>query len=64
MYKPTKIMSAMAAMLPEGSFIRVHRSYIVATTKINSFTPDSVEIRDMKIPIGKLYKNTFLKLMP
>jgi two-component system, LytTR family, response regulator len=54
-------MSAMAAMLPEGSFIRVHRSYIVATAKINSFTPDSIEIRDMKIPVGKLYKNTFLK---
>jgi len=57
-------MSAMEAMLPEGLFIRVHRSYIVATTKINSFTPDSIEIRDMKIPVGKLYKNTFLKSMP
>jgi DNA-binding LytR/AlgR family response regulator len=54
-------MSAMAAMLPEGSFIRVHRSYIVATAKIDSFTPDSIEIRGMKIPVGKLYKNTFLK---
>jgi len=56
-------MSAMEAMLPEGPFIRVHRSYIVATTKINSFTPDSIEIRDMKIPVGKLYKNAFLKSM-
>jgi two-component system, LytTR family, response regulator len=55
-------MSAMAAMLPEGSFIRVHRSYIVAIAKINSFTPDSIEIGDMNIPVGKLYKNTFLKL--
>ena len=55
-------MSAMAAMLPEGSFIRVHRSYIVAKAKINSFTPDSIKIRDMNIPVGKLYKNTFLKL--
>jgi two-component system LytT family response regulator len=57
-------MSAMAAMLPEGLFIRVHRSYIVATTKIDSFTPDSIDIRDMKIPVGKLYKNSFLKSMP
>lgn len=57
-------MSAMEAMLPEGLFIRVHRSYIVATTKIKSFTPDTIEIRDMKIPVGKLYKNTFLKSMP
>jgi two-component system LytT family response regulator len=54
-------MSAMAAMLPEGRFIRVHRSYIVATAKIDSFTPDSIEIRDIKIPVGKLYKNAFLK---
>ena len=54
-------MSAMEAMLPEGLFIRVHRSYIVATTKIKSFTPDTIEIRDMKIPVGKLYKNAFLK---
>lgn len=56
-------MSAMEAMLPEGLFARVHRSYIVSIPKINSFTPDSIEIRGMKIPIGKLYKNSFLKLL-
>jgi DNA-binding LytR/AlgR family response regulator len=56
-------MPAMEAMLPEGLFIRVHRSYIVATTKVSSFTPDTIDIRGMKIPVGKLYKSSFLRLL-
>jgi DNA-binding LytR/AlgR family response regulator len=45
-------------------FLRIHRSYIVNTTKVTAFTALDVEIRDKEIPIGASYKNevsTFLK---
>ena len=49
--------------LPE-SFIQIHKSYIVNTKAINTFSTDTVIINQIKIPIGNQYKNqltTFLK---
>jgi len=55
-------ISSIEAMLSGNEFIRIHRSYIVAINKIKSLTNELVEIGDTEIPIGKLYKNSFLKL--
>jgi DNA-binding LytR/AlgR family response regulator len=38
-------------------FLRVHRSYIVNTTKVTAFTSLDVEIGRQEIPIGASYKN-------
>jgi hypothetical protein len=58
----TKNSMAMAeAMLPEESFVRVHRSYIVAKDKISSFTGEVVTIGREEIPIGKLYRAQVIK---
>lgn len=37
-------------------FLRVHRSYIVNTTKITAFTKQDIEIGNKEIPIGDFYK--------
>ncbi|MEO5681384.1 MAG: response regulator transcription factor [Chitinophagaceae bacterium] len=46
-------ISSVEAMLPEHTFIRTHRSFIVSLQKIKSFTPELIEIDKTEIPIGK-----------
>jgi two-component system, LytTR family, response regulator len=55
-------IASVEAMLSESQFIRVHRSYIVSLNKIKSFTAETVEIGNKELPIGKLYRHSFLKL--
>ena len=55
-------ISSIEAMLSESEFIRIHRSFIVSISKINSFTHEAVEIEKKQLPIGKYYLNNFLKL--
>ena len=47
--------------LPADRFIRVHKSFIIARNKITAFTAQDVEINGMEIPIGRLYRETFLE---
>ncbi|MDX2245379.1 MAG: LytTR family DNA-binding domain-containing protein [Bacteroidia bacterium] len=54
-------MKNMESLLPEGKFARIHKSYIVAMDKIRSLYGNVVEIGDKEIPIGKSYKDDFLK---
>jgi DNA-binding LytR/AlgR family response regulator len=56
-------ISYLEQKLPANKFIRVHRSFIVATDKVISFTPSTVKINTIEIPIGRNYKNTTLKVL-
>lgn len=66
-FMPTGILitkqsiSSVEEMLPENSFVRVHRSYIVSLNNIRSFTSEIIGIGDTEIPIGKLYRNGVMK---
>lgn len=42
--------------LSAHQFIRIHRSFIVAKNKIDSFTATEVELNGKKFPIGRSYK--------
>ena len=53
----------MEAKLPESKFIRVHKSFIVAINKINTYNNDSLKIQQQEIPIGRMYKQVFLNKM-
>jgi DNA-binding LytR/AlgR family response regulator len=44
-------------------FMRVHRSYIVNTRKITSYTMQDIEIGTAEIPIGISYKKEVMKLL-
>ncbi len=48
-------------VLPSSEFLRIHRSYIVAISKIEAFTAVNIEIGNKEIPIGRSYKNIVLK---
>lgn len=56
-------MTAVEAMLPEKQFVRTHRSFIVSIQKIRSFTSELIEIDKTEIPIGKLFRQTVLKVL-
>lgn len=52
----------MEALLPTSLFCRIHRSFIVAVSKIDAYTLEQVEIKGTSIPIGKAYKNAISNL--
>lgn len=41
--------------LPTGKFMRIHRSYVVATNKIDSFGTKQIRVGLNTLPIGKTY---------
>jgi len=49
--------------LPDTSFIRVHRSYIVNRDHITAFTQQDIEIGNIEIPIGGKYKEEALSIL-
>lgn len=56
-------MKKMEAKLPSDIFSRVHRSFIVSRKAVQSFSTSVCEVNGEKIPVGKNYKNDFIKLM-
>jgi DNA-binding LytR/AlgR family response regulator len=56
-------ISSLEEILPEHSFIRTHRSFIVSLQKIRSFTNELIELEKAEVPIGKLYRNSVLKVL-
>jgi DNA-binding LytR/AlgR family response regulator len=52
----------MEALLPVHLFKRIHRSYIVSVSKIESYSADMVEVNGISIPIGRGYKDVIENL--
>ena len=52
-------MNEALNILPETSFARIHKSFIVALNQIKVIENHQVQINDVKIPIGKYYKESF-----
>jgi DNA-binding LytR/AlgR family response regulator len=56
-------ISSLEELLPADAFVRIHRSFIVAIDKIDSFNADSIEINKQELPIGRVYKSEVSKLL-
>ena len=56
-------ISHYEAMLNDGNFLRVHKSFIVAIDKIKFIEGNRILIHEHKIPIGQTYKSTVNKLL-
>jgi len=50
-------MKAFENELPEGKFLRIHKSYIVNLDKIERFSSRTVEIGESKIPLSRNQKS-------
>jgi DNA-binding LytR/AlgR family response regulator len=44
-------------MLPPEMFIRIHRSYIVALNKIESYNNELVWVAKQELPISRMYRH-------
>ena len=53
-------MKGVVAKLPENLFMRVHRSYIVNLSKIESIEDNTVVIGGNLIPVGVTYQKTLM----
>ena len=57
------LLASLEEMLPANEFVRIHKSFIIAVNKIESFNADSVEIANKEIPIGRLFKFNLSKIL-
>ena len=56
-------MNELEKLLPARLFIRVHRSYLVATAQIRAIYGNSIELGKVTIPIGVNYKEAVMGLI-
>ena len=55
-------ISHYESILPEGVFLRVHKSFIIAIDKIKFIEGNRILINEHKIPIGQTYKSNVNRL--
>ncbi len=54
-------MKGIERLLPENKFCRVHKSYIIALSKIKSIEGNMIHLAGTTIPIGNSYKQSFMQ---
>lgn len=54
-------MKSLEEKLPEGSFLRIHRSFIVAVDKIERITRTMVVMGNAQLPVSAFYREAFRK---
>jgi DNA-binding LytR/AlgR family response regulator len=47
--------------LPEGEFVQIHKSYIVAIKHIDRIENDAVWIQNHQLPLGNTYRKNFFE---
>jgi DNA-binding LytR/AlgR family response regulator len=57
------VLSTLEEMLPSSQFLRIHKSYIVAISKIESYNSDCIQIARDELPIGRLYKYDVTRML-
>ncbi|HRZ42482.1 MAG TPA: LytTR family DNA-binding domain-containing protein [Bacteroidales bacterium] len=55
--------STLENLLPEHGFCRVHKSFIIALSRIDQIERNHVIIRKQRIPIGDSYRKAFFELL-
>ncbi len=66
--KPKPVLALMTLKslqekLPVHEFIRIHRSYIIPISKIESFGKNKVKVNGKEIPIGSSYGDVYHQLL-
>jgi DNA-binding LytR/AlgR family response regulator len=56
-------ISSVEEILPIAMFIRIHRSYIVALNKIESYNNELVWIAKQELPISRMYRHEVGKIL-
>jgi DNA-binding LytR/AlgR family response regulator len=56
-------MTNLEEKLPSDGFLRIHKSFIVSTSRIEAFTAHTIEVPGKELPIGRSYKNSVLNAL-
>lgn len=65
-HKPLVVRSNLKAMLqelPTGKFMRIHKSYLVATAEITAVRKNSIFINDKELPVGETFREDVEKFV-
>ncbi len=62
-FLPKQTLHHIEEQLPEEQFVRIHRSYIISLNKVEYIEGNHVHIKGQNLPIGKSYREAFLKRM-
>ncbi len=62
-YVTCQTMKKMESILPSNRFPRVHKSYIIAISKINSIEGNILNISGTQISVGQTYRKAFFDLI-
>jgi DNA-binding LytR/AlgR family response regulator len=57
------LISSLEETLPKDAFIRIHRSFIIAVGKIDSYNADTIQLGEKELPIGRLFKHDVNRLL-
>ena len=58
------LLKNVLAMLPADSFLRIHRSFVVARSKIRSFNRQEITLNTgATLPVGRQYAPSLLPLL-
>ena len=60
-YVTLESLKKLEEVLPHDKFLRIHKSYIVALSKVKALEGNMLELENKKIPIGKSYKERVLE---
>lgn len=58
-----KTLTSIQELLPESKFVRIHRSFLINKDNITSVSPSKIEINNMRIPVGRKYKDEVKRMM-
>ncbi len=56
-------ISSLEENLPKNNFLRIHRSFIVALNKIDSYSSELVEVGKKELPISRMYRYEVEKVL-
>lgn len=56
-------ISTLEKLLPASNFLRVHKSFLVATDKIKHIQGNQIFVQDFNIPVGQTYRSRINHLL-
>ena len=56
-------MKKIFSLLPDESFYRIHKSYIISLDKIETVEGNMTTLNNTKLPIGNSYRQEFMKFI-
>ena len=57
------VLSSLEEILPPDTFLRIHKSYIVAIRKIDSYKAGTIAVGKYELPVGRVFKHEVSRVL-